>query len=72
MTPYSDMDQHRRRMELTNLRRQIPERSLREISEALGRSQAYIGQKLRGDAEVTVMDLLALEALVRREQGRPE
>lgn len=70
MTPYSAMDQRRRRSELKTLRRQIPERSLREISEALGRSQAYLGQKLRGDAEVTVMDLLAMEALVRREQER--
>jgi len=71
MTPYDEMDQRSRRMHLEKLRRQIPARSQREISEALGRSQAYLGQKLRDDAEVTVMDLLAMEALVRREQERP-
>lgn len=37
--------------------------SHREISDKLGKSQAYIGQKLRGDRPVTKIDVLALRQL---------
>lgn len=37
--------------------------SQREISKELGKSQAYLRQKLCGDAEGTRMDVLALREL---------